>query len=145
MWHHYVLLTSSIQQNLSVWEPCYTASFKTTLPQPPNCLCCFSFFRHRICCDDDGCRLCYFTTNSKRKTATPTAMANTEIVIDKMHFQGHVDDWYKQTCNPYYCMQLETVISIEVYVNFELFHRSTRKYVNRHFHSYLNMPELQDT
>lgn len=38
-----------------------------------------------------------------RSTLTPTAkqMAGMNIVIDKMHFKGHVDSWCTENCDPY--------------------------------------------
>ena len=28
-------------------------------------------------------------------------LASINIVIDKMYFKGHVDEWCKKNCNPY--------------------------------------------
>ena len=51
---------------------------------------------------DDGCHLKKFATNPVRSTLTNTAkrIGSMEIVVDKMHFRGHVDDWCKCNCNP---------------------------------------------
>ena len=32
-----------------------------------------------------------------------------EIVVDKMHFKGHVGDWCKRNCNPNNYLELEEV------------------------------------
>ena len=60
---------------------------------------------------DDGCHLRRYATNPKRSGLTPTThkMAQTEIVIDKMHFKGHTDQWCRRVCNPYNFPELETV------------------------------------
>jgi len=49
-------------------------------------------------CYDDGCHLRKYATNSCRSnlTATTTLLSQLEIVIDKMHFAGHVDSWTVQ-------------------------------------------------
>ena len=36
-------------------------------------------------------------------------MADTEIVVDKMHFKGHIDQWCKRVYNPYNFPELEKV------------------------------------
>ena len=60
---------------------------------------------------DDGCHLRKYALNSTRKSATETAkrIASTEIVIDKMHFRGHVDKWCQDNCNPSTFKELEDV------------------------------------
>ena len=60
---------------------------------------------------DDGCHLRKFSTNSKRCGLTETAMkiANTKIVVDKMHFRGHKDHWCRRHCNPYDYEELSAV------------------------------------
>ena len=51
---------------------------------------------------DDGCHLKKFATNPVRSTLTDTAtrIQNMKIVVDKMHFKGHIDQWCKHHCNP---------------------------------------------
>lgn len=51
---------------------------------------------------DDGCHLRKFATNKIRCDLTETAkrISKMEIVIDRMHFKGHVDQWCRQNCNP---------------------------------------------
>ena len=53
-------------------------------------------------CYDDGCHLRKFARNPAHAglTATTSKTAELEIVIDRMHFKGHVDSRCKQTCNP---------------------------------------------
>ena len=53
-------------------------------------------------CYDDGCHLRRFAQNPVRRdvTATSKVIANLEIVIDRLHFKGHTDDWCKRNCNP---------------------------------------------
>lgn len=36
-------------------------------------------------------------------------LANTEIVIDKMHMKGHTDVWCHQNCDPHAFKELERV------------------------------------
>lgn len=64
-------------------------------------------------CYDDGCHLRKFARNPSRSSLTATAsrIANLEIVIDRMHFKGHVDSWCKQTCNPDNFIELNDVRS----------------------------------
>ena len=62
-------------------------------------------------CYDDGCHLHKFARNPSRSSLTATAsrIANLEIVIDRMHFKGHVDSWCKQNYNPDNFMELNDV------------------------------------
>ena len=62
-------------------------------------------------CYDDGCHLRRFARNPSRAYLTPisTHLANTEIVIDKMHMAGHTDAWCHQHCDPKLCRQLDNV------------------------------------
>lgn len=41
--------------------------------------------------------------NQKRKNSTKVTegLANMDVVIDKMQFRNHVDNWCKANCNPY--------------------------------------------
>ncbi|XP_044168316.1 uncharacterized protein LOC122952504 [Acropora millepora] len=54
-------------------------------------------------CYDDACHLKKYCMNPKRKCLTAVAerLANMDMVIDKMHFRNHVDNWCKTNCNPY--------------------------------------------
>jgi hypothetical protein len=53
-------------------------------------------------CYDDGCHLRKFSQNPIRRNQSKTSekIANLEIVVDKMHFKGHVDTWCRQHCDP---------------------------------------------
>jgi hypothetical protein len=52
---------------------------------------------------DDACHLAPFARNEKRRKHSPATekMANVKILVDKMHFAGHVGEWCMQNCNPY--------------------------------------------
>lgn len=65
---------------------------------------------------DDGCHLKKFATNPVRSALTETTekIAGMDIVIDKMHFRGHVDQWCKHHCNPHDYDELQKVHSIHV-------------------------------
>ena len=67
-------------------------------------------------CYDDGCHLRKFSRNPVRSSLTTTAVkiAELEIVIDRMHFKGHIDSWCKQTCNPDNFSELIEVRAIRV-------------------------------
>ena len=54
-------------------------------------------------CYDDGCHLKKYAQKTRRASLTNAAMklASLNIVIDQMHFKGHVDEWCKKNCNPY--------------------------------------------
>ena len=62
-------------------------------------------------CYDDGCHLRRFAQNPARCNVTETAkmIAQLKIVIDRMHFQRHVDDWCRRNCNPNSFSDLEHV------------------------------------
>jgi hypothetical protein len=66
-----------------------------------------------ILCYDDGCHLRKFATNTIRSQLTETThrLANLNIVIDKLHFSGHVDRWCQENCNPHNISDLEEVKS----------------------------------
>ena len=51
---------------------------------------------------DGACHLKKYATNSKRACITHTAnrIASLNIVVDRFHFSGHVDQWCKQNCDP---------------------------------------------
>ena len=71
----------------------------------------YTFTSAGFICYDDGCHLRKFATNPKRinRTSTATRMASLEIVVDKLHFKGHVDAWCHQHCDPYKFPELEKV------------------------------------
>ena len=62
-------------------------------------------------CYDDGCHLRKYARNSSRSDLTPTTtiLSQVEIVVDKMHFAGHVDSWCKTTCDPHLFSDLRKV------------------------------------
>ena len=62
-------------------------------------------------CYDDGCHLRKYARNENRKYQTPTAQtwALVEIVIDKMHMSGHVDQWCRANCDPKHFDALQNV------------------------------------
>ena len=53
-------------------------------------------------CYDDGCHLRKYARNPCRSSQTSTAkiLSEINIVIDKMHMAGHVDQWCKTHCDP---------------------------------------------
>ena len=53
-------------------------------------------------CYDDACHLRKYATNPLRRDCTPYTkfIANSEIVVDRMHFAGHKDAWCRKNCNP---------------------------------------------
>lgn len=69
---------------------------------------------------DDGCHLKKFATNTKRinQTSTAARLASLKIVVDKMHFKGHVDAWCHQHYDPYKFPELDEVqadVSLQVH------------------------------
>ena len=102
---------------------------------------------------DDGCHLRKYAANPKRRELTPTTrkIADTEIVVDKMHFKGHIDQWCKRFCNPYNFPELETVNLITMNWFAILFHsfistcRWTQKCASKLSRGYLDTLVLQDT
>ena len=53
-------------------------------------------------CYDDGCHLRRYARNPIRNQHSQSSqkLANAEIVVDKMHMAGHVDEWCRQNCDP---------------------------------------------
>ena len=53
-------------------------------------------------CYDDGCHLRKYARNDKRKNLTQVSkqLADTEIVVDKLHMKGHIDTWCHRNCDP---------------------------------------------
>ena len=70
-------------------------------------------------CHDDRCHLKIYACNSEKKMITPTAkrISQMNIVVDKLHFKGHVDKWCHENCNPYNFHQLGNVSTLTMYVN----------------------------
>jgi len=62
-------------------------------------------------CYDDGCHLRRYAQNPERKNLTEATrrLADIQIVIDKMHMAGHVDEWCKTNCDPNTFAQLDKV------------------------------------
>ena len=62
-------------------------------------------------CYDDGCHLKRYASHQARKELTPTAqrLSKMNIVVDKLHFRGHVDKWCQEHCNPYTFEELNEV------------------------------------
>ena len=62
-------------------------------------------------CYDDGCHFKKYACSPARRTCTPTAerLANLHIVVDELHFKGHVDSWCHQNCNSYAFEELNKV------------------------------------
>lgn len=60
---------------------------------------------------DDGCHLKKYAKNKVRCDLTDSAkrIAQMQIVIDKMHFKGHTDQWCRANCNPNDFDQLKKV------------------------------------
>ena len=69
------------------------------------------FFKPEFVCYDDGCPLRRYATNPCRRNLTPQSiqLANTEIVIDKLHMAGHTDTWCRQHCDPKSFKELDNV------------------------------------
>ena len=64
-----------------------------------------SFCMHDILCYDDGCHLRKNPVHANKST-TATKLSKLNIVIDKMHFTGHMDE---VNCNPYKIEELDKV------------------------------------
>ena len=71
-------------------------------------------------CYDDGCHLRKYARHSSRCDLTPTTkkLAEVEIVIDKMHMSGHVDNWCLQNCDPKKFKELDTHVYYPVSTTF---------------------------
>ena len=52
---------------------------------------------------DDAYHLKKYACNPSRRDCTETSkrLASLDIVVDKLHFRGHVDAWCHQNCDPY--------------------------------------------
>ena len=64
-----------------------------------------------IICYDDGCHLRKYCRNPVRASLSEAAakLAAINIVIDKLHFKGHIDPWCHANCNPYEVADLKEV------------------------------------
>ena len=62
-------------------------------------------------CYDDACHLRRYANNPKRRNITTTSQRLTEIelVVDKMHMAGHVDEWCHAHCDPRKFVELQNV------------------------------------
>ena len=60
---------------------------------------------------NDGCHLRKYVTHNSRKDLTPITkrLPEMEIVVDKLHMQGHIDRWCRHTCDPYIFSELNNV------------------------------------
>ena len=57
--------------------------------------------------------LCHLRKFSQNSTRSQSKTAETfEIVVDKMHFKGHVDAWCRQHCDPYKHSHLDKVFAL---------------------------------
>ena len=65
-------------------------------------------------CYDNGCHLKKYACKRADLTETSKKIASYNIVIDKMHFKGHTDEWCHANCNPYELEHLHTVSAIIV-------------------------------
>lgn len=64
-----------------------------------------------IICYDDGCHLRKYCRNEVRASFSKASvkLAAINIVVDKLHFKGHVDPWCHTNCNPYEVEDLKEV------------------------------------
>ena len=62
-------------------------------------------------CYDDSCHLKKYAMNPCRKELTfiTKILSEMNITIDKMHIAGHVDVWWKRSCDPALYPELEKV------------------------------------
>ena len=74
-----------------------------------NVLYLFTCQLEGVICYDDGCHLKKYAERRKELTQTAERLASCQIVIDKMHFRGHVDKWCLENCNPYKLPELNDV------------------------------------
>lgn len=68
-------------------------------------------FTLKFICYDDGCHLRRYARQTSRKDLTETTkrLAQVEIVVDKMHMHGHIDQWCKANCDASAFSQLDKV------------------------------------
>ena len=71
----------------------------------------YAHFTLEFICYDDGCHLRKFALHKSRKDVTPTAtkLSNIEIVVDKLHMEGHTDKWCMVNCDAYLFKALDKV------------------------------------
>lgn len=76
-----------------------------------SCFLSLPFLSTEYVCYDDGCHLRKYAQHSTRRNVTPTAqrLSNIEIVIDKLHMEGHTDKWCKDNCDPHLFRALDNV------------------------------------
>lgn len=68
-------------------------------------------FLTEFICYDDGCHLRKYARKANRKDLTQVAqkLAVMEIVVDKLHMQGHTDGWCHRNCDPNLFSELNEV------------------------------------
>lgn len=91
---------------------------------------------------DDGCHLKKYALNPTRSMCTPTSewLASLEIVVDKLHFKGHIDTWCHQHCNPYTHSDLENVdteVCEQIFSWLSRYARITQSMNQQHFLFYI--------
>ena len=106
--HTNVDTTSDMRKNNS----CTITQRWNCLRYQYTCICITTGF----VCYDDGCHLKKYASHSDRRQLTPTAkrLAELNIVVDKLHFQGHTDRWCFEHCNPYKFDELKEVGMIKL-------------------------------
>lgn len=64
---------------------------------------------------DDACHLKKYCINPVRSGLSVTAalIAQKNIVVDKMHFKGHIDGWCHRHCNPNDFSELNNVRNLK--------------------------------
>ena len=84
---------------LAIWVsmPCYWNAWECVCHLFLNWNTYFS--NQSLFCYDDECHLQRYATNLCRRNLS-IQLANTEIVVDKLHMAGHTDTWCRNTVTP---------------------------------------------
>ena len=90
-----------------------------------------------------------FATNPQRNKLTnmATIISNLNIVVDKMHFAGHIDTWCHANCNPHSFEELKEVIKhiVQVLILPIIVCRLTQRYVSKRSRGYPGILAFLDT
>ena len=124
-----------------------------------NSMCIYMYTMLGFLCYDDGCHLKKFACNSKRKDSTTTSkwISSLDIVVDELHFRGHVDKWCHEHCNPNDFDELNKVhVCVWIFIKWDMgkypssklitslymyMYRSTPRFASKCFHGCQSMQE----
>jgi hypothetical protein len=110
----------------------------------------FHYCYYAACiCYDDACHLKKYACNPSRRDCTEasTKISSLDIVVDKLHFRGHVDAWCHQNCDPYKIEKLKQVRTYNDVLHVATFQLTLSTFTKRHVYvaSYIYFNNMLET